>query len=95
MSTTTIRLPDELKARVALAAEQAGTTAHQFILQAIAEKTAQAELRSDFYAVADERYADIVATGKTISWADMRGYLESRIAGKADAPKPVAKKLAR
>ena len=49
------------------------------------------ELRSDFYAVADERYADIVATGKTISWSDMRGYLESRIAGKADAPKPVAK----
>jgi predicted transcriptional regulator len=47
MSTTTIRLPDELKARVALAAEQAGTTAHQFILQAIAEKTAQAELRSE------------------------------------------------
>ena len=95
MSTTTIRLPDELKARVAFAAEQAGTTAHQFILQAIAEKTAQAELRSDFNAVADERYTDIIATGKTIPWAEMRGYLESRIAGKADAPKPVAKKLVR
>ena len=50
-----------------------------------------AELRSEFYAVADERYADVVATGKTISWADMRSYLESRIAGKADAPKHVAK----
>lgn len=95
MSTTTIRLPDELKARVASAAEQAGTTSHQFILQAIAEKTAQAELQNDFHAVADARLADIVSSGETISWADMRGYLESRMAGKADTPKPVAKKLAR
>ena len=95
MSTTTIRLPDELKARVASAAEQAGTTSHQFILQAISEKTAQAELQRDFHAVTDARYADIVASGEAISWAEMRGYLESRMAGKADSPKPVAKKLAR
>lgn len=37
MSTTTIRLPEELKVRIARAAEQAGTTAHHFILEAIAE----------------------------------------------------------
>lgn len=36
MGTTTIRLPDALKARVAKAAEAAGTTAHNFILEAIA-----------------------------------------------------------
>jgi predicted transcriptional regulator len=41
MSTTTIRLPDELKARVARAAKRAGTTAHGFIVEAIAEKTGQ------------------------------------------------------
>ncbi len=34
MGTTTIRLPDELKARVAAAAKQAGTTSHNFILEA-------------------------------------------------------------
>ena len=38
MSTTTIRLPRELKERVARAAERAGTTPHGFILEAIAEK---------------------------------------------------------
>lgn len=48
MSTTTIRIPDELKARVAAVAEQAGVTSHSFILQAIAEKTQQEELRRDF-----------------------------------------------
>jgi hypothetical protein len=37
MSITTIRLPDELKSRVALAAERAGTSGHGVILEAIAE----------------------------------------------------------
>jgi len=43
MSTTTIRLPAELKTRVAEVAKQAGTTSHQFILEAIAEKIDLAE----------------------------------------------------
>lgn len=94
MSTTTIRLPEDLKARVAAAAEHAGTTSHNFILQAISEKTAQEELRSDFNDVAENRYAKIVATGKTIPWHEMRSYLESRLAGKAGG-RPVAKKLVR
>ena len=92
MSTTTIRLPDELKTRVARAAERAGTTAHGFILEAIAEKAAQEEARADFNAVADERYDEIVTTGKTIAWADMRRYLEARVAGKP-ARRPAAKKM--
>lgn len=94
MSTTTIRLPDELKARIAEAAKQAGTTSHNFILEAIAEKAALVERRADFDAVAEQRYAGIVASGKTISWNDMRGYLENRIAGKPGR-RPVARKLAR
>lgn len=93
MTTTTIRLPDELKARVAEAAKQMGTTAHGFILEAIAEKTAQTERRADFDAVAEVRYAGIVASGKTIPWQEMRGYLEARMTGKT-ARKPVARKLA-
>jgi predicted transcriptional regulator len=94
MSTTTIRLPKDLKVRIAVAAERAGTTAHNFILEAIAEKTDQEERRSDFNDVAEKRYAHIVASGKTIPWPEMRGYLEDRLAGKA-ARRPVTRKLAR
>ena len=94
MTTTTIRLPDDLKARIAAAAERAGTTSHSFILQAIAEKAEQEELRSDFNKVAEERYARIVATGKTIPWQEMRRYLQDRLEGKT-VKRPVAKKLAR
>ncbi len=94
MSTTTIRLPDDLKARVAKAASRAGTTSHNFILEAIAEKAEQAERRAEFDAVAEERYARIVETGKTIPWSEMRSYLEGRVAGKP-AKRPEARKLAK
>ena len=94
MPTTTIRLPDQLKARVAAAAKRAGTTAHSFILEAIAEKTAEEERRIEFNEVADRRYAEIVASGKTIPWKEMRAYLEKRLSGRR-ARRPVARKLAR
>lgn len=93
MATTTIRLPEHLKTRVAAAARRSGTTAHAFILEAIAEKTSQAELRADFDAVAEARYADIVSSGNTIPWSEMRKYLEVRISGKP-LKRPVARKLA-
>lgn len=94
MSTTTIRLSEDLKLRLKQAAERSGTTAHNFIVEAIAEKTAQAERRSDFDAEADSRYAKIIASGKTIPWSEMRQYLEAR-AGGANAARPGARKLAR
>lgn len=94
MSTTTIRLPEALKARVSTAAKRSGKTAHAFILEAIAEKTDDEERRTASFALAEERYAEIVATGKTIPWAEMRSYLEDRVAGKKRR-RPAAKKLAR
>lgn len=94
MSTTTIRLPADLKARIAGAAKRAGTTSHNLILEAIAEKADQEERLGDFHAVADKRYALIVASGKTIPWNEMRRYLEDRVAGKSPM-RPRARKLAR
>lgn len=94
MPTTTIRLPEDLKSRVAVAAKRSGMTSHGFILEAIAEKTEQENLRAEFAAVAEDRYARIIASGETIPWEEMRGYLEERLAGKA-AKHPVARKLVR
>jgi len=94
MTTTTIRMPEDLKARVAAAAKKAGTTPHGFVLAAIAEKAERTELRGQFEAAAEARYADIVDSGKTISWDAMRAYLEQRVAGKS-VKRPAARKLAR
>lgn len=94
MSTTTIRLPDDLKARVSEAAKRAGMTPHGFILEAIAEKTAHDERRADFEAEAEDRYARIIASGETVPWADMRNYLKAKIAG-TPTPVPKSRKFAR
>lgn len=94
MSTTTIRLPEDLKARIAAAAERAGKTPHALILEAIAEKAEEAERRSEFHAVAEERFAAIAASGKSIPWSEMRAYLQARVAGKRPR-RPVARKFAR
>ena len=94
MPTTTIRLPEDLKERIAQAAQRAGTTSHAFILEAIAERVNEAELRNDFHDTAEQRYTEVVTSGKTIPWSEMRTYLEDRRAGKKTT-RPVARKLAR
>ncbi len=94
MSTTTIRLPADLKARIAAVAERTGKTPHSLILEAIAEKADETERRSDFHELAETRYAAIAASGKAIPWSEMRTYLEERVAGRRPR-RPVAKKLAR
>lgn len=94
MSTTTIRLPDALKERVARAAERAGTTAHNFMVEAIAEKAEQDERRAEFLQVANERYQDVIESGLTIPWKDMQDYLQKRIA-EPSTPIPKARRLTR
>jgi len=94
MSTTTIRIDDELKARIALAAERAGKTAHGFILDAISRTVEDAELEDRFHLLADERWQKAQATGKAIAADDMHVYLALRAQGKP-AKRPRARKLAR
>lgn len=78
----------------ARAAKAAGTTSHNFIIEAIAEKAGQAEQRAAFHALADQRYADFLASGESIPWEDARAYLQDRLAGKS-ARRPAAKRAGR
>ena len=94
MSTTTIRIEDDLKARVAAAAQRAGKTAHAFIVDAIAQTVEQVELEDEFHRVADARWAKVLRTGKTVAWDATKAYLEARSHGKSPR-KPVARKLTR
>lgn len=92
MSTTSIRLTDELKARVAKAAKREGTSAHNFIVEAITNRADASERRADFYAEADRRWAEFLETSECIPWEEVRRYFKARIAGK-DVKRPVARKL--
>ena len=96
MSTTTIRIEDDLKAREAAAAQQMGKSAHAFIVDALAERVEQVELDAAFNRLADERWANIRATGKTVAWDDAKAYLAARANAKSDREnprKPSARKL--
>lgn len=91
MSTTTIRLPEELKTRVAEAARKAGASTHGFILDAITEKTEAQELRNEFYAEAQRRWEELQRTGKAVPLAEMRDYALGLVRGEIP-PVPVARK---
>ena len=91
MSTTTIRIEDELKARVAVAAKRAGKTAHAFILDAIAQTVEQVELDNAFNVIAGQRWANLQSTGRALPWEDAKVYLAGR-ARNEPARKPAAPK---
>ena len=90
-STTTIRLEESLRTRLAEAADRAGKTAHAFIVDAIAESVDKAELEAAFHRVADERWARVLASGRTVPSSDVHGYLEARARG-ANPDRPKARK---
>jgi predicted transcriptional regulator len=91
MPTTTVRINDDLKARVAAAAERAGKTAHAFILDAIAQNVEQVEQDEAFHRAADERWAKLLESGQTVAWDDARTWLEARSRGEHPR-RPVARK---
>ena len=94
MSTTTIRIEDDLKARVAAAAQRAGKTAHAFILDAISQTVEQVELDNAFNTLADQRWANIQASGKTVPWDAAKIHLAARANGEPTR-KPGARKMAK
>jgi len=94
MTTTTLRIDDELKARVAAAAKRAGKTTHAFILEAIAQVIEQSELDDEFHGIADERLSKVLTPQKTVPWDAAKGYLEARSRGE-HTHRPAARKLTR
>ena len=87
MSTTTIRIDDDLKARMAEAAARAGKTAHGFILDAIAQTVGQSEQDLALQALADARGGTLLATQQTVGWDETKLSLRKRAASGV-APRP-------
>ena len=90
MTTTSLKLPDELKARAAAVAQDRGVTPHAFMVEAIATATAAAEQRATFVAEALAADAQMLESGKGFDVDDVHAWLRARAAGKS-ARKPRAK----
>ena len=89
--TTSIRLEADMKARVAAAADRAGTTVHAFIRDAIAQRVDQAEQEDEFHRLADARWVNILATSETVGWDATRTWLAARSRGEHPAKPDVHK----
>jgi predicted transcriptional regulator len=91
MSTTTsLKLPAPLKARIAPLAESAGKTPHAWMVDALAAQVALAEMREAFIAEAEAAAAATDAGGPLYAAEDVRAYILGRAAGKkVRRPKPM------
>jgi predicted transcriptional regulator len=91
-SATTIKLPEDLKQRIAPLAEAAGKTAHAWMVEALERQAAMAEAREAFLRDAEASAAEVDAGGALYAAEDVATYLLSRAAGKAAArPRRVRK----
>lgn len=90
MSTTSLKIPDELKQRAVMAAQQQGLSTHAYLVQAIEQATVAAEQRSSFVADALAARAAMLQSGTGYDASDVHAYIKARIAGQ-NPEKPQAK----
>ena len=76
MTVTSLKLPAELKARIAPLAEAAGKTPHAWMVEAIEHQAALAELRESFLAEAQDAARAIDEGGPLYAAEDVRAYVQ-------------------
>lgn len=91
MSTTTLRLDDRLRQRIARIAQAMEQTPHNFMLEALAQKADEAEWKLAMQHDAQRRDVALQAGEPGVEWHEMRAYLQSRLNHHAESkPKPRA-----
>lgn len=78
---TTLKLPDDLKSRIDVAAREAGKTPHAYMIDALAAQATQAELRRGFVADALAAEREVAETGLAYEAGDVFAWLRGRLAG--------------
>jgi predicted transcriptional regulator len=90
MAATSIKLPDELKARIAPLAEADGVSPHAWMLRALAAEAERAEKRAAFLAEGQRRLKDARAGGPVYAAEEVFAYLTRRLEdGLSKRPKPL------
>jgi predicted transcriptional regulator len=91
-STTTLKLPEELKARITSAARAIGKSPHAFMVEALETQARLADLRQSFINDAVTSAAKVDAGGALYAMEDVQAYILTRTSGKSmKRPKPVAR----
>ena len=89
-TTTTLKLPEELKARIAPLADSVAKTPHAWMVEALEAQARLAEMRQSFINDALTSAAEVDAGGALYAMQDVYKYITRKAAGKTTRrPKPV------
>lgn len=87
--TTTLKIPDDLKARIGQIAEAEGKSPHAFMVEALQAQTELAERRRDFLQSAHLARQEVAQYGLVYDADAVFSYMQDRLAGKpATRPDP-------
>lgn len=81
MSTTSLKLPDDLKRRAADAARQLGVSPHAFMVAAIEQAATATEQRACFLDDARAARDEMIESGKGLDADEVHAYLKARVSG--------------
>lgn len=88
-SSTTLKLPEALKARIASLAQADGKTPHAYMVEALQEMAARAERRREYLAAGTAALREHESTGIAYAMEDVERYILGVAAGrKPSRPKP-------
>lgn len=89
-TTTTLKLPEELKTRIVPLAEAAGKSPHAWMIEALEERVEQSEAYAAFVAEALEAEQEMQRTGEVYAMEDVHQYLLDKLDGKpSKRPRPI------
>jgi predicted transcriptional regulator len=88
MTTTSLKLSDEIKKRAVNAAAELGVSPHAFMVSAIEQAAKATEQRMRFIADAKAARQEMIETGKGLDVDDVHAFLKAKVSGtKAAKPK--------
>ena len=80
-STTSLKLPEELKAQIAIVAKQEGKTAHALMIEALQTAMNEAALMQAFRQSALAAYEETVKLNKVYRGDDIKAYYLAKMNG--------------
>lgn len=88
---TTLKVPDDLRARLADQAEAEGKSMHAYMLEALREKAERADQRREYLAAGTASLREFERTGIAYAMEDVERYILGIAGGtKPRRPKPAA-----
>ena len=85
MTTTSLKLPDDLKKRAANAAHELGMSPHAFMVSAIEQAAVATEQRVRFIAEAKVVREEMIDTRQGLDADEVHAFLKTKVSGKKTA----------